>query len=274
MGASGAGQRLSQWPGWAVPGGVSLPTLPGHDCPYLPGREMSTRAFWAEKLSPLIYDELMAAGFRRSGKLIYQPVCRGCRACVPLRVPVAGFAPSKSQRRAARRNADLAVETVPNRADGERWRLYRRYAADWHGDHAATRAEFERFLYESPVHSVDMTYRDATGRLLAVGVLDVSPVTMSSVYFYFDPDQRHRSLGTFGAVRELARAAELGLDFYYLGYAVEGCAAMSYKTAFGPHEVLCTDGYWRGERGQKVEGGGQKTEDSRQKTEGRRQVRN
>ncbi len=250
VGASGRGQRLSHWPGWPVPGGVRLPTLPDHDCPYLPGREMKSRAFFANNLPPLTYDVLMAAGFRRSGKLIYQPVCTGCRACVPLRIPVDEFQPSKSQRRAVRRNDDLVIDSEPNRATDEKWQIYRRYATLWHGEEGVNRPDFERFLYDSPVHSLDMTYRDGDGTLLAVGVLDVSPLTMSSVYFYFDPAHAKRGLGTVGAVRELDRAAELGLEFYYLGYAVAGCGAMSYKSQFRPHERLCTDGQWRGEAGE------------------------
>src|SRR5690349_11416678 len=89
---------------------IQLTTFPPQPCPYLPDRLSTTRAFFAlDELSPSKYHELMDAGFRRSGRVIYQPACEGCRACVPIRIPVASFSPSKSQRRAWRRNQDLKV---------------------------------------------------------------------------------------------------------------------------------------------------------------------
>src|SRR5665213_45517 len=97
------------YPAWEVPIDVRLTVLPEHRCAYLPDRVAQSRAFWAERMAPEVYHALMDAGFRRSGKLVYQPVCRGCRQCLPIRVPLATFQPSKSQRRSVRKNADLVV---------------------------------------------------------------------------------------------------------------------------------------------------------------------
>jgi arginine-tRNA-protein transferase len=197
-----------------------------------------------------VYQDLMDAGFRRSGRMVYQPVCRGCRACVPIRVPVARFRPGKSQRRCARRNADLHV-TVARRPvpTDEKFALHRRYMSQWHGAREPeSRGEFEAFLYESPVDTIEFTYRagGATGPLLAVGICDVCPPrSLSSVYFWFDPAQARRGLGTYGALVEIERARAVGLEHYYLGYWVRACAAMSYKCAFRPYELLDTDGNWR-----------------------------
>src|SRR5690606_123433 len=88
---------------------VRLRVCPEEPCTYLPGRQTTLRAFWAHHLSGQAYREFMDAGFRRSGRVIYQPICRGCRACIPIRIPVETFRPGKSQRRCWRRNADLTV---------------------------------------------------------------------------------------------------------------------------------------------------------------------
>ena len=78
-----------------------------------------------------------------------------------------------------------------------------------------------------------------------MGICDLCPSALSSVYFYFDPADRARGLGTFGALVEIETARTRGLGHYYLGYYVAGCAAMNYKSLFRPHEMLDTDGVWR-----------------------------
>ena len=242
-------QRLSHYPALPAPVRLRLVTLPAHECPYLPGRMAMNRAFMVERLSAETYDKFMDAGFRRSGRVVYQPVCRGCRACVPIRVPVGPFHPGKSQRRCWRRNQDLVVSIDDSpTADDESFELYLRYMTHWHdGDSAAgtTRSEFISFLYESPVHTIEFKYRDAAGRLLAVGICDVSQRALSSVYFYFDPSESRRGLGTFGALYEIEHARQAGIEHYYLGYWVGDCAAMRYKATFRPCEFLCGDGVWR-----------------------------
>jgi arginine-tRNA-protein transferase len=138
-------------------------------------------------------------------------------------------------------------------ADDERYELYRRYVDGWHGraiedgpDTAAAdpREAFESFLYDSPVDTVEFTYRNPNGQLLAVGICDRSKQSLSSVYFYFDPAHARRGLGTFGALHEIAVARDAGIPFYYLGYWVRGCAAMEYKANFRPNQVLLPDGRW------------------------------
>src|SRR5689334_1602840 len=97
-----------------------------------------------------LYHAFMDRGFRRSGKLIYQPVCEGCRECVQLRVPVERFTPSKSQRRVWRKNSDItAVAGVPE-ASKEKFELYRRYVNARHAEtEIGDYLDFVRFLYDS-----------------------------------------------------------------------------------------------------------------------------
>jgi len=242
---------VSHYPGLPAPVRVRLVTLGEQPCPYLPGRVSESRAAWAEGMPGELYHRFMDAGFRRSGKLVYQPVCRGCRACQAIRVPVAEFRPSKSQRRCRRRNQDLVVSAAEPKATDEKYELYRRYLAGRFGRSGAEekREGFEAFLYESPVETVEFTYRDAGGRLLAAGICDVSRQSLSSVYFYYDPGDASRGLGTFGALREIETAANLGIPYYYLGFWVAGCGAMDYKADFRPFEILHADGVWRGGAG-------------------------
>ena len=227
----------------------ALRVLPEHPCSYFPDRIARSRAFYADQLSPQQYHELMDAGFRRSGRVVYQPVCGGCRDCISIRVPVETFSPSKSQRRCWRRNQDLIVSADEAVADVESFDLYTRYLRDWHGADNANgedRESFEAFLYDSPVKTMQMRYRDSSGRLLAVGLCDwCDERSLSSVYFFHDPAEHRRRLGTFGALMEIELAKRMAIPHYYLGYWISECSTMSYKTSFRPCELLHNDGVWR-----------------------------
>jgi len=228
-----------------MPVSVRLAVSPPHPCSYLPDRSAQMRAFQVQQMPPQTYRALMDCGFRRSGRLVYQPACPGCRACEPMRIAVDRFSPDKSQRRCWRRNADLVVSVGPARPTAEKFDLYRRYLRDWHHRPEETSPDdFVTFLYDSPVDTIEFCYRDGAG-LLAVGICDRCAASLSSVYFYFDPAHAKRSLGTYGVLRELNYAQSEGIGLYYLGYLIEGCQTMKYKSGFGPAQVLGTDGVWR-----------------------------
>ena len=239
--------RWCDYPSHPAPARVRLTVMADEPCPYLPARAATHRAVYvAGDLPPDAYRAFMDRGFRRSGRVVYQPVCRGCRVCVPLRVPVATFVPSKSQRRIDRRNADLRVSVGPPRPTRDKFDLYARYVRDWHGHTDAPRWDaFVAFLYDSPTGTVEFTYVDPRGAIVAVALCDVSPATVSSVYVYWDPAERRRGLGTYTALRELAWARDRGAAHYYLGYWVHGCGQMEYKATYRPCELLDADGVWR-----------------------------
>lgn len=126
----------------------------------------------------------------------------------------------------------------------EKLELYNRYNTVWHSGTALSLGEFRESFYESCVETIEFTYRAPEGELLAVGICDVTPEALSSVYFYFSPEVSARSLGTYGALRELDFALTHSLPYYYLGYWVSECRAMTYKANFGPYELLGPDGRW------------------------------
>lgn len=214
-------------------------------CPYLPGRTATLEGFFAREVDPVLYRTLMDHGFRRSGRLFYRPRCRGCDQCQSLRIPVAGFAPSRSQRRCLYRNQDLVVEAgVPEFAP-EKFDLYQRYVAAKHADESEKDmgAVFD-FLYNRVVDTLEFTYREPGGRLLAVGICDVFADALSSVYCFYDAQERRRGLGTFTALREIGYARERGLGYYYLGFLVRNCPSMCYKASYRPHELLDASHGW------------------------------
>ncbi len=210
-------------------------------CPYLPGRGF--HAFHVgDEVDEALYRVLLDNRFRRNGGMFYAPMCPGCTACQPIRVAVAGFVPRRDQRRALRRNRDLSFTWEARGCDDERLALWRRYQATIHDDVGDEPPV--RFLTESAgIPGGELHARDADGRLLGVALCDLVGDAWSSVYCYWEPDARERSLGTVLALAEISEAVRQGQRWWYPGFWVAGCAKMTYKARFGPAELL-VDGAW------------------------------
>ena len=212
-----------------------------HACGYWEGREARDLVLDPrDERLPRLYPMALAWGFRRSGDIVYRPGCSGCRACVPVRVPVAAFTPDRSQRRCLARNADVETHVVAPACTDEYLALYRRYLSTRHAgggmdDHGAL--EFEQFLIGAWNESRFMELRErGSHRLLAVAVTDLAPDALSAVYTFYDPDEAARGLGTLGVLRQLAWAARDGRAHLYLGYWIAGHPKMDYKRRFRPLE--------------------------------------
>ncbi|KAA3671689.1 arginyl-tRNA---protein transferase [Paragonimus westermani] len=141
-------------------------------------------------------------------------------------------------------------------------------------------AQFRRFLIKSPLVPDQALASDLSSesgetpppfgsyhqqywldgeRLIAVGVIDLLPQCLSSVYLFYDPDYSFLKLGTFSALREIAFVRELArkfgpkstnasplyaaFDWYYMGYFIRSCPKMAYKAQFHPSYLACPETY-------------------------------
>ena len=223
---------------------LDLPKGPPHDCPYLSDRQARDRAFMIDELPFGMYRLLMDHGWRRSGKIVYRPACDECQACVPIRIPVWEFQPSRTQSKLQRRNMDIQAKIQAPEPDREKFDLFVRYQRARHrGDMCTEWTDFCRFLYESPVQSREAIFR-LDDRLVGVTVFDQESDAISSVYTYFDPDLPRRSLGTWAILWLNHYACLHGLAYHYLGYHIEDCRKMNYKIAFRPCELGDGRGGW------------------------------
>lgn len=164
----------------------------------------------------------------------------------------------------------------------EKYQLYKKYQMAVHNDEPeeCTQDLFKRFLCDTPFPEgeVDGTRQQwnylnnwvknwhlnenevpptsrrigpthecwyLNGRLIAISVLDFLPSGVSSIYFIWDPDYAHLSLGTISSIREILMCDQLKLGYYYLGYYIEDCQKMKYKGKFGGEILdLCNEVYF------------------------------
>ncbi|KAM6266064.1 arginyl-tRNA--protein transferase 1 isoform 3-T4 [Porphyrio hochstetteri] len=144
----------------------------------------------------------------------------------------------------------------------ESYQVYKRYQMVIHKDppDKPTIHQFTRFLCDSPLEAENAPNGPECGygsfhqqywldgKIIAVGVIDILPYCVSSVYLYYDPDYSFLSLGVYSALREIAFTRQLHekapeLCFYYMGFYIHSCPKMRYKGQYRPSDLLCPETY-------------------------------
>ncbi len=233
----------------------SLPLTPQfyvtapQSCPYIDGRR-ERKLFTALQGSgaAALNDKLSKQGFRRSQNVLYRPSCADCTACLSARIRVAGFTPTRSQRKTLARNRHLRREVTSPWATEEQYALFRRYLGARHADGGMADMdifEFAAMIEETPVRTRVVEYWDDRPRgtggasvLRAVCLTDVLDDGLSMVYSFYDPECAPESLGTQIILDHVRLARESNLPFVYLGYGVPGSRKMGYKAQYSALEIF------------------------------------
>lgn len=225
---------------------VKFFVTPLHKCSYLPRQDAIT--LFADPKANLdrdLYSDLSELGFRRSGNYLYRPHCKQCSACIPVRIPVNDFEPSRKQRRVLKRNQDLTVRELPATYNDEHYELYAKYITHKHADgdmYPPTPDQYESFLLSEWGNTVFYEFR-CREKLLAVAVSDIMVNGVSAVYTYYDIEETKRSLGVMGVLWQIQEAKRLQLPSVYLGYWIKECQKMNYKTEYRPLEMFVNN-HW------------------------------
>ncbi|KAI4119362.1 MAG: hypothetical protein LQ345_000741 [Seirophora villosa] len=152
---------------------------------------------------------------------------------------------------------EFEVSLEPDIYGEEKYALFENYQRhvhkEGHGD--ISRSGFRRFLcsgmgqssqlndgVEQKLGSYHQCYR-LDGRLVAIGVLDLLPGCVSSVYLMYHEDVDDWYFGKLSALREISLAVEGGYQYYYMGFYVHSCIKMRYKAQYQPSRILDLETY-------------------------------
>ena len=210
--------------------------------------ELIKEEFEATSVSPEQYDEMLADAWRHFGKHffrynfgIYE---EEIRRVIPLRIRLADFILSKSQRRVFRRNDDLDVTIGAYNITRETHDLFERHKRRFKSGVPNSIYDFiANNRASSPTELLEITARKH-GNLVAASFFDLASRSVSAIYGCFDPDETSRSLGIFTMLKVMEYAREFGLKFYYHGYAYEGSSFYDYKKRFLGLEQYDWRGSW------------------------------
>ena len=229
----------------------------GYTCGYLPNKlAQSLIATPQHLIDAHIYSGLIQQGFRRSGKFAYRPHCESCRECIPVRVLLSDFVPTRSQKRAFKHHQNLTTTILPIAYHEEHYELYAAYQEARHGESEQNSEQdavrntdvekieqYQSFLCQTNVESVMVEFRE-NDQLKMVSVIDIVLDGISAVYTFYDTIDPHASLGTYNVLWQAEWAKTLNFPYLYLGYWIRDSKKMAYKQNYKPLEMLI-DGEWQ-----------------------------
>ena len=208
-------------------------------CPYLDDQNSGSILVDPDhQINQELFALLSRSGFRRSGEMLYAPKCPSCQACISVRIPVKQFSLSRSQKRVAKKNADLNIKIEDVSFQQHHFDLYLRYQQHRHPNSTMCdedKAKYIGFIESSYANSKFMCFY-LKDELIGISVLDQFNGGISAVYTFFDPLCSHRSLGTYAVISLINMALKHDIPYVYLGYWIKDSDKMDYKRNFKPLE--------------------------------------
>ncbi len=142
----------------------------------------------------------------------------------------------------------------------ESLKVYQKYQTQIHGDRLSkvTAEQFTRFLCDASLLKEDRQGGTCPegrrmggfhqqylldGHIFCVGVVDILPNCLSSVYLFYDPEFRFLSPGTLSSLFELHFTHRAALPYYYMGFYIHDCPKMRYKGQYAGSHLLCPERY-------------------------------
>ncbi|BCD67308.1 leucyl-tRNA---protein transferase [Nitratiruptor sp. YY09-18] len=187
--------------------------------------------------------ELIKRGWRRFGHSYFHPICKGCSECKNIRIDVQNFKPTRSQKRAIKKNRNTQIYIQKPTLTYEHVELYNKFhkfketKSGWNYNEMDVQTYYEEFVVGAHNFGKEVLYF-ADDKLIAVDLIDILDDGISSIYFFYDPEYEKLSLGVYSLLVQIQLAKNLGLEWIYLGYWVDGCKSFAYKTNFKPYQIL------------------------------------
>jgi leucyl-tRNA---protein transferase len=213
------------------------------ECPYLEGLISINENLLVNEMDDEDFELLLSFGFRHFGEVFFRPMCRHCRCCISIRIPVQQFSLTRSVKRLFNRNKHFTVtlgDPVPSQKtfglyNHHKEKFSRRFKESYE---AYVKSLFHPFSFNRMLSIADGDH------LVAVSHLDITANAMSAVYCYYDMSYHRFSPGKFAVYKEIEMAKEMGIKWLYLGYYIPQNRHTKYKIQFKPNQLMTDDYKW------------------------------
>jgi arginine-tRNA-protein transferase len=213
------------------------------ECSYLDGKKQTTHYKLIENCDTANSQALIERGYRRFGKMYFRPICSECSECQSIKIDVENYKFSKSARRVLKKAQDVKSYIQTPTMTEEHLKLFEKYhlfmkdKKGWTYNETTADHYYNSFVIGHENYGHEVLYF-LEGELIAVDLIDILDDGISSIYFYYDPDFAHLSLGKFSLYNQIKYAQHTGKKWIYLGYYVKDCPSLSYKAEYTPFSTL------------------------------------
>lgn len=223
-----------------------LPISPEESCSYFIDRDSRLRyaIVSQDKISNFTIQVLTNFGYRRSGSIFYNTVCKKCRMCIPYRIHLHSIELNQSQKRNLKHNENLKFIVKEIDPNLEKESLYIRYINAQHPEkNMPNKDDLELLdtmysqMYSNPSSSLEIEIYD-NGKLIGFGILDIGHDLVSAVYNVYDPEYKKHGLGVYMILQSMLWAKNQGFEYFHLGLYIPGHPKMDYKKNYRKGEIL------------------------------------
>ena len=218
-------------------------TISDDKCSYLDDAKQTTHYKIINNCSTEYCEQLIERGWRRFGSMFFRPVCGECNKCESLKINVRDFIYSKSQRRIRRKHTATKMHIRKPKVTQEHLDLFEKYhlhmkdKREWAHSKTDAKHYYASFVHGHGDFGYEVLYF-IENKLVGIDLVDILPNGISSIYFYYDPDYEAYSLGTYSMLQQIQIAKDNNLDWIYMGYYVQECQSLAYKSRYTPYQIL------------------------------------
>lgn len=212
-------------------------------CAYLDNKRMRMEYKFIENCPTLLNQKLIQRGWRRFGEYYSRPKCVECKDCLSLRVDALNYEFTKSARKTIRKNSATRILIQKPTLTRMHLNLYEKYHSfmekkkGWKHYSLSPNSYHELYVCGAMEFGREILYF-IDNKLVGVDLIDILSDGISSIYFFYDPEYAHLSLGRFSLYQQILIAQTNKLPWVYLGYYVEKCPSLSYKADYKPYEIM------------------------------------
>ena len=168
-------------------------------CSYFENKISDIRYKYIYSCSPSSYQNMLERGWRRFGRMHFVPECKFCNKCVSMRIDVANYKFSKSEKRVISKNKDTKLYIRPPSVTMEHLNLYDKYhrfmndKKDWPYTAISPDEYMKSYVETKEGYAKEFLYMK-DDKLIGVALVDILPNSISAIYCYYDHDYAELSL--------------------------------------------------------------------------------